>query len=74
MQTSNLPKLPSLVEEMKMLNDTYWKKYQELADLKQLLATKQQQLENECSHEWEKDWDNRDAHSRWQCKHCNKQR
>ena len=40
--------------------------------LEQALAIARKNMERECQHVYVKDWENRDARSRWYCKHCGK--
>ena len=70
----NLEQIDSKKKQYEYCNRIYWKKYVELQQLERLMNQKRAYMENECRHEWERDWEDRDERSRWICKFCGKSR
>jgi len=60
--------------DIDILRKYYWNSCRHCAGLKAIVKQKQTELETNCEHVWEKDWENRDERSRYMCHKCGKSR
>ena len=65
-------KIPQTNEEFKQFHQYYLCLRWELDKMEEILQEKRTEFENKCTHNWVKDWDNRDERSRWKCTKCTK--
>tara|TARA_B100002019_G_scaffold177637_1_gene153376 strand:+ start:293 stop:520 length:228 start_codon:yes stop_codon:yes gene_type:complete len=59
-----------LIKDIKLKYKSMYQKMHEIDDLKKEISDLKKVLYNKCTHEWVRDWDDRDARSSWICKHC----
>ena len=65
-------KIPETNEELSDFRQYYLLLRWELEKMEEILREKRMEFENKCTHNWVKDWDNRDERSRWKCTKCTK--
>lgn len=56
------------------LQKYYWFLCRRTASVKRMMDDARKQMESQCNHVWERDWEDRDERSRYVCKFCNKWR
>ena len=56
------------------LEHYYWVLCRRTASVKRMMDDARKQMESQCNHVWERDWEDRDERSRYVCKFCNKGR
>ena len=60
----------SAKKEIRTLEQHYWARQRQLLKLERLIKERKKVLEIHCEHEWERDWEDRDHRSRYDCKKC----
>jgi len=63
-------RLPTTAKEFGVFYSSYLSLRWEVDKLETLVNQKREEFENECEHEWVKDWENRDERSRRKCLRC----
>ena len=56
------------------LSDVYWQQYRDMEHAHIAMKQARVNMENACTHNWIRDWEDRDERSRSKCSHCNKKR
>jgi len=57
-------------KELKHLRLHYWARSRQLRALKRVIDKKETAIQKTCKHKWERDWEDRDHRSHWECKKC----
>jgi len=67
-RTDNVHMAPK--KELKHLRRHYWSRSRQMETLKRTIDKKERTMQKTCKHEWERDWEDRDHRSHYECTKC----